>query len=409
MASNPLAQRGKVYSNFDYGSYYNKRDNWYRNNNYQPPRSSFNFSPVYGLFGGMFLYWMLDHMGDKKVAATAYHHQDDPGFQRWRRDVEEQAKNNAELRAKLDAMDKQITTMKGTPKDAGYLPPGVPAEAALAPNVLASQKPEQAPLRFATGTSGGWYTRFGEMLKKNVEGIDVKLKTSGGSRDNLKLLADGEADMAIVQSDVLALMQPGKNLISEQSDLYTEYAQLIANRDSGIKSIKDVDPKKNVVIIGPKGSGTALSWEGLAEQSAWYRKIPTKYADYDQGLAEVLRNPKALMLFVGGLNSELIKRAEKEAKQTGKLRLVDVNDPRFAVRKDQFGNPIYKIVSIPSNVYPELQRAWFLGHAKDTLGVQAVLVLRSEWVKKYGPEAMDALSTAIQKTKPEIQKLVNAQ
>jgi len=41
------------------------------------------------------------------------------------------------------------------------------------------------------------------------------------------------------------------------------------------------------------------------------------------------------------------------------------------------------------------------------LGVQAVLVLRTDWARKFGPEAMDALSKAILEARPEIQRLVN--
>ncbi len=69
----------------------------------------------------------------------AYHHKDDPGFSKWREEVEKQAKDNADLKAKLAEMDNQIKKLEGTPKDPGYLPPGVPPEVALAPTVLAQR------------------------------------------------------------------------------------------------------------------------------------------------------------------------------------------------------------------------------------------------------------------------------
>jgi TRAP transporter TAXI family solute receptor len=405
--NNPLYQQSKVYTNYDHGTQQNYRDSFFRGSNWSPPAHAFGGSPSYGLFSGLFLYWMLDHMTDRKTAAFAYNHQNDPGFQKWREEVEKQSKDNAELRSKLAEMDSQVKALQGTPKDPAYVPPGVPPEVVVAPGVLAAKKPENAPLRFATGTTSGWYDRFGRMIKQAVKGVDVQIKPTSGSIENLKLLADGKADMAIVQSDVLAFMQPAQKIISEQSSLYPEYAQLIANRESGIKSISDISPKKNVVYIGPKGSGTALTWEGLAEQSEWYKKIPVKYGDYYEALSEVMRNPKALALFVGGLNSEFLKKAEAEAKRTGNLRLIALNDRHFADKLDTHGNHIYKVVDIPRNVYPDLQKGWFFSGSVETLGVQAVLVLRTEWAEKYGPEAMEALSAAILQAKPEIQKLVN--
>ncbi len=135
------------------------------------------------------------------------------------------------------------------------------------------------------------------MLKNQAQNIDVQLKNTTGSIENLNLLANGEADIAIIQSDVLAFMEPGKKLISEQATLYVEYAQLLANRKSDIKSIRDLSPKKNFVFIGPKGSGTALTWQGLAEKNEFYKKIPVRYAEYSEALSEVERNPKRTDVF----------------------------------------------------------------------------------------------------------------
>jgi len=408
--SSPLAQKVKVPPGFGYSDHYKNRDNFYRAQGYQAPSYAFGSSPTFGIFSGLFLFWMLDHMSDRRVAAAAYHHSDDPGFKKWREDLESQAKDNAELKTKLAEMDKQIASMKGTPKDPSYLPPGVPPEVALSESVLANKKPEKPLLRFASGQPGGWYAKFADMLKKSSSSLDVKTINTGGSLENLKLLVDGQADLAIVQSDALALVHkklPGKNLITEQATLYPEIAQLLANRDSGIKSIDDLDPKKNLVFVGPKGSGTAMTWDALSEQSEALKKIPVKHADYPAALAEVVKNPKALMLFVGGLKNEFLERAEKMARKSGNLRLVTLGDRRFADKRDNNGNVIYQLVSIPKDAYPALEKGWLFSSDVESLAVQAVLVLRTEWAEKNGPTAMDALSLAVLESKPEIQRQVN--
>jgi TRAP transporter TAXI family solute receptor len=408
--SSPLASKARVYSGFDYNTHYNQRDNYYRAQGYQPPAFAFNTSPSFGIFNTIFLFWMLDHISNKNVAATAYNHSNDPGFQKWRQELETQAKDNAELKAKLAEMDKQIKALDGTPKDRSYLPPGVPPEAALATAVFEAKAPEKPLLKIAAGRPGGVYDKYAVMFDKAASGFGVKIIPTSGSLENLKLLTSNEADLAVVQSDLLALMDKkvsGKALTTEQSTLYVEYVQLIANRSGGVRSIKDIDSAKNVIYVGPKGSGTAMTWEALCEQDQNYGKIPVKYADYTDGLAQVETNPAALMLFVGGLYSDFLKKAEENAKKSHKLRLVAVDDSKLASKKDQQGNSIYKFVEIPANVYPNLQKGWVFGSEIKTLGVQAVLVLRNEWAVQYGTEAMDALSLAVMETKPRIQRLVN--
>ena len=408
--SSPLNGKAKVYSGFDYGTHYDRRDNYYRAQGYQPPQNAFNSSPSFGLFNSIFLFWMLDHMSNKNVAATAYHHENDPGFQKWRQDVESQAKDNVELKAKLAEMDKQIKGMEGTPKNPGYLPPGVPPEAALATEIFASKKPEKPLLRVAAGQVGGLYDKFAHMFEKVASGMSVKIITTSGSLENLRLLSAGQADLALIQSDLLAMREkklPGKELVTEQATLYIEYVQLIANRRGGIKSVKDIDPSKNVIFIGPKGSGTAMTWEALCEQDERYRKIPIKYEDYSTSLDQVQNNPNALMLFVGGLNSDFLKKAEERAKKSGNLRLVAVDDRKLVDKLDGQGNAIYRFVQIPSNVYPHLQKGWIFKTDVETLAVEAVVVLRNEWAANHGTESMDALSLAVMETKPEIQRFVN--
>ncbi len=408
--SNPLYQKGKVYSGFDYGNHYSNRDNFYRSQGYQAPGFAFGGSPSFGMFDTLFLFWMLDHLGNKNVAATAYHHQNDPGYQKWRQEADQLAKDNAELKGKLAELDKQVKGMDGTPKDPGYLPPGVPPEVALAATALSSKTPEKPALRMATGQSGGWYDKYANLFRTKSSGLDVKTIPTSGAFENLKLLADGKADLAIVQSDVLAMADkklPDKKLVTEQSTLYPEYIQLITNSKSGIKSISDLNPSKNIIYVGPKGSGSALTWEGLGNQNDKYKKLSIQHSDFFSALEAVQKNPDALMLFVGGLNSDFLKKAEEIAKKNGSLALVALDDSHLDDRLDQNGNPIYSFVNIPKDVYPYLQKGWLFSHETKTLAVQAVLALRTDWAQEFGPNAMDALSLAVLETKPEFQKIVN--
>ncbi|MGB9616101.1 MAG: TAXI family TRAP transporter solute-binding subunit [Desulfomonilaceae bacterium] len=408
--SGPLADRARTQSGFDYGNIANRRDSYYRSQNYQPPPYVFNTSPSFGIFNTLFLFWMLDHITNRNVAKAAYNYSDDPAFQKWRQEAENLAKDNSELRSKLAEMDKQIKALQGTPKDPGYLPPDVPLEAALAPGAFGQREGGKPVLRFAGGQKGGWYEKFLTLFEKNCSGLAVKPILTSGSLENLKLLASGQADMALVQSDVLAMREAGssgKDLVTEQTTLFLEYVQLLANREGGVKSLQDLDPAKHVVYVGPKESGTAQTWQSLCRLDPALARIKTKNADYYEALARVEKDPNSLMLFVGGLKSDFLKKAEEAASQKDRLRLIPIDDKRFTELRDKHGNTVYHLSTIPARIYPHLQKGWFFGHDVKTLTVQAVLVLRNEWAATFGSQAMDTLSASILETRPMIEKMVN--
>ncbi len=405
--SSPIYQKVHNYGGFDYGAHYERRDSFYRGMGWRAPGFAYGMAPSYGIWDTLFWFMILDHLTDRNYSSMAYNHANDPGYQAWRRDAENLAKDNSELKGKLDALDKQVAAMKGTPVDPNYLPKGVPPEVGVAANAIADKAAEKPIIRFATGPKNGNYLYFGELLKKKADKVDIQLRTTAGSMENLRLISSGDIDMAIVQSDVLAMLGtkfPGRKLISEQSTLYEEEVQLIVNASSGIKSIEDIDPRRMTVYIGPEGSGTSMTWEGLRQQQGRYRKIPVKFADYDASEKEVEQSPKLAMLYVGGLHSDILKQAEQTAERTGKLKLAAVDDRSLVSKKDENGNDIYRFVEIPSNAYPALQKGWFWGHDVKTLAVQAVLVLRTDWAKKYGQEALDALSLGVMDAKVDMRK-----
>jgi TRAP transporter TAXI family solute receptor len=410
--SSPIYQKVHNYGGVDYGAHYERRDSFYRGMGWKAPGFAYGMAPSYGIWDTLFWFMILDHLTDRNHAAMAYHHANDPGYQAWRKDADNLAKDNSELKGKLDALDKQVAAMKGTPVDPNYLPKGVPPEVAVAAGAIAEKPAERPVIRFATGPKEGNYQYFGELLKNKADKVDIQLRPTAGSMENLRLISSGDIDMAIVQSDVLAMLGtkfPGRKLISEQATLYEEVVQLIVNTASGIKSIGDIDPRKTVVYIGPEGSGTSMTWEGLRQQQELYRKIPVKFAAYDMSEKEIERNPKGTMLFVGGLHSDILKQAEQMSERTGKLKLAAVDDRSLIRKKDENGNDIYQFVTIPSNAYPALQKGWFWGHDVKTLAIQAVLVLRTDWAKKYGQEALDALSIGVMEAKVDMRKRLAGQ
>jgi len=414
VAGNPVYQKAQTYSNFDHGNYYTRRDNYYGATGWTPPAYVYRSSPSFGVWDALMWWMILDNVGNRKYTSAAYHHADDPGYRQWRQEADRLAQNNQELKEKLAKLDAEVKQQEseGLARDAAYLPPGMPPEVALASSILAKKEPRKPKLRFATGQKGGNYDKFSQLLQTEAAkvNIEVELLGTAGAMENLQKLLANNADAALVQSDVLALKQkkfPGQPMISEQAPIYRETVQLVAHRGSGIKSIKDVDPQKHVIFIGPENSGTAITWEGLCLQDESYGKIPVKHADYNAALKEVETNPNALMMLVSGFRSDFLEQAEKFAKETGKLRLVAVDDWDFNDKQDEHGNSIYHFVNIPSKTYPSLQKGWIWGRDVETLAVMAVLVLRNDWGKQYDANALDALSLAVARAGGKIYRQVD--
>lgn len=105
------------------------------------------------------------------------------------------------------------------------------------------------------------------------EGIKVTAESSGASVANAKLIGAGDTDFAILQNDIASYAYNGKEGMFKKPikellgvcTLFPEHVQVIARKDSNIKSIADLKGKK--VAIGPVGSGTMENTTQILE--AW--------------------------------------------------------------------------------------------------------------------------------------------
>ncbi len=408
---NALYNRG-AQNRTSYDNYYAGRDRYYGGMGWGAPGYAFMSYPSFGMWDALFMWSMLDMMSSRRHYAVAHHHANDPGYQEWRGEAERLAEDNAELRAKLDELDRQVATLEGTPRDPEYLPPGVTPAIALAAEVVATADPNQPRITVNTGVANGNYHRFGQILQSHLPDFDVMLETTAGSEENLNNLVRNQVDAILVQSDILNSYlrrnpDAESQLVGLQSTLYTEYVQLIVNEDSAIASVSDLEPNTHIVYVGPRGSGTHRAWEGFVLQDPRYGEFNTRFAGYEEALSQVAENANAVMLFVAGLNSELLKEADR---QYGlQLSMVAVDEHYFSTAVDQFGNTIYEVATIPHETYPELQEGWLFGYfdsSVETLTVDAILILSKQWVDTYGSQPMTLFEDALWRSIDDIKPIV---
>jgi hypothetical protein len=127
----------------DYGRGYGT--DWYRDRGWSGPGARGLGGGVlgggrsFGIWDGLFLGFLLNNLTRAGSVDFFRNHQDDPGLREWRQEAERQARDNAELREKLDRLDRELARRSGEgqpaapPRDPNYLPPDVPPEVALAP------------------------------------------------------------------------------------------------------------------------------------------------------------------------------------------------------------------------------------------------------------------------------------
>lgn len=135
---------------------------------------------------------------------------------------------------------------------------------------------EDAPefLQLLTGgTSGTYYPLGGAMAKiiSDETGIQTDAVSSNASADNVAALQQEEAELAFVQTDVMANAVEGINSFDGNpvdnvlaiASLYPETIQIVTTKDSGIASVEDL--KGKTVSVGAPGSGTYVNAEQILE------------------------------------------------------------------------------------------------------------------------------------------------
>ena len=107
----------------------------------------------------------------------------------------------------------------------------------------------------ATGQEGGTYTvlgnGFADFVKEGDARFRVETLPSKGTPENLKLLEEGVADFAIVQSG-----QATSDEVRVVAKLYSEVLHILVARESSFDSLSELAGKR--LCLGEEGSGSRV-------------------------------------------------------------------------------------------------------------------------------------------------------
>lgn len=210
---------------------------------------------------------------------------------------------------------------------------------------------------FSGGPAGGTFQVVANAIQvykpiKELTNYKIQAQSSGGSVENLRKINSGKSHFGVVYSGHVWLGENGK--MKNDDKKYTEVlavcylygapAQLIVEKDSGIKSAKDLIGKK--VGVGNAGSGAFANCELFFRHLGVWDKIERNAMGYNDAAAAFGNNQlDAFWLFTAYPSGAVIMAA-----QTNDINLIDLDADaeKYGFYKEY---PYFSKLTIPAKTY----------------------------------------------------------
>jgi len=253
---------------------------------------------------------------------------------------------------------------------------GLVASLTLVLGVVAGAQAADVKLILATGGTAGTYYPFGGAMAKiwnsKIPGMNVTAQTTGASAENIRLINRKEAELALVQSDILEFAYQGKETFKEKitsvsaiAVLYPEIIQIVVRAESPIKSFVDLKGMK--VGVGAPGSGTEANFRQLLDVYGMKKEdVKGQFLSFAESADQFKdKHIDAFIVTAGIPNSAIMDISTQHS-----IRLLNL--PPDIISKLTQKYPFLSPAKVPANTYK--------GQTEDvnTVAVNAVLVASNE-------------------------------
>jgi len=237
-----------------------------------------------------------------------------------------------------------------------YWPAAIVAAVAL---FAAGAWAQQKTIAIGTGGTGGVYYPMGgglaNILSKNIPGVQATAEVTGGSVDNLKLIATGQSEVGFSMADAAldALngedkFKSGKVDVRTLMVLYPNRMHVVSIEGTGINTMADLKGKR--VSTGSPGSATEVMAFRVIEAAGLDKDKDMKRERL--GVAEsvnAIKDKKIDAFFwVGGLPTAAV--TDLGATPGLKIKLIDHSE--VVAKMNQKYGPLYVTDVIPAKTYP---------------------------------------------------------
>jgi hypothetical protein len=215
---------------------------------------------------------------------------------------------------------------------------------------------EKANLIIATGGTSGTYYPFGgamaQIWNTNIKGMNVTAQATGASKENIRLVGKGEAELAIVQNDVMDYAMKGIELFNGEkvetfstiATLYPEIVQIVVARDSSINSVADMKGKS--ISVGDAGSGVEANAKQVLEAyGLTFDDLKTKRLSFKESGA-ALKDKQIEGFFV---TAGIPNAAIQEIATIGGVKLIPIDPATMSKLMDKY--KFYTSFTIKKDTY----------------------------------------------------------
>ncbi len=206
------------------------------------------------------------------------------------------------------------------------------------------------------GTAGTYYPLGGEIAAlwmKHIKDLDVSVQSSGGSKDNIIKINNGEAELGTVQNDVMYYAYQGdKDFFNGEvidsfvaiGSLYPELVQVVVAADSDIKTIEDLKGKK--VSVGAVGSGVYFNAVQLLEMAGLtLDDIQPQYLSFDESSTSFQNRQLDAFFITAGLpNPAIMDVASRQ-----EVRLIGLTDDQMKALQEKYS--FYVPIEVEAETY----------------------------------------------------------
>ncbi|GHC35859.1 TAXI family TRAP transporter solute-binding subunit [Aidingimonas halophila] len=199
-------------------------------------------------------------------------------------------------------------------------------------------------IRIATAGSGGNYYRLGgglaSIYNDRIDGVEASIQATGGTVENLDLLADQEVELAYLSGGIGQEAYENTGQFEQRPEGRYEGLRAIATVypnpqwfiaiDEDIESVKDLEGMR--VSVGTQGGAGETWWRSIMEHLDWtYEDIQPEFTVHDSAIDQVRNRQIDALIWPDAPGSSSIQQIA----DTDRGRALDIDEDIIEYMADQ--------------------------------------------------------------------------